>query len=282
MDIFNNVSVGNNEQQNQNQQVETKDEPKLYVQPMEFRSIIETQVTDTSTLAKLVSDLFVPVFPQLRASKIEVGNVPMYNNPGVTVKNFYTTITFDDTGVDPSAYNAPGACKAIEPITSSGKIKTNDNKSLNDTLAMIDFMNVKNGQNNNRITRFRLTKEAQSILKEFMPVDASGRVNFNSCVTDTVIKPSGSIGFSPSVPAVSVSIDLRKVIAKIYGSADVNNKSNKYSYIISIGSPIKPMNNMGFANANEYAYRVFITRSHNKNIKDFIASLGFSDSSYVR
>ena len=62
----------------------------------------------------------------------------------------------------------------------------------------------------------------------------------------------------------------------------MNNKSNKYSYIISIGSPIKPMNNMGFANANEYAYRVFITRSHNKNIKDFIASLGFSDSSYVR
>ena len=52
MDIFNNNASVGNEQQKQNQQ-EIKDEPKLYVQPMEFRSIIETQVTDTSTLANL-------------------------------------------------------------------------------------------------------------------------------------------------------------------------------------------------------------------------------------
>ena len=280
MNAFNN-NPGNTTN-NEAQTIKAEEDVKLFVQPMEFQSIIETLITDTSTLAKLVSDLFVPVFPQLRASKIEVGNVPMYNNPGVSVKNFYTTLTFDDTGVDPSAYNVEGAYKAIEPITSSGKLKSNENKSLNDTLAMIDFMNVKNGQNDNRITRFRLTKEAKSILKEFMPVDASGKVNFQSCVSDTVIRPSGNMGFGSPVPAVSVSVDLKKVIAKIYGNADINNSSNKYSYIISIGAPIKPLNGMGMNANNEYAYRVFITRSHNKNLKEFFTSLGFTDSSFVR
>ena len=280
MNAFNN-NPGNTTN-NEAQTIKAEEDVKLFVQPMEFQSIIETLITDTSTLAKLVSDLFVPVFPQLRASKIEVGTVPMYNNPGVSVKNFYTTLTFDDTGVDPSAYNVEGAYKAIEPITSSGKLKSNENKSLNDTLAMIDFMNVKNGQNDNRITRFRLTKEAKSILKEFMPVDASGKVNFQSCVSDTVIRPSGNMGFGSPVPAVSVSVDLKKVIAKIYGNADINNNSNKYSYIISIGAPIKPLNGMGMNANNEYAYRVFITRSHNKNLKEFFTSLGYTDSSFVR
>ena len=244
---------------NNNEQVQKKAEPKLVFERLEFPKVLETALADTDTFADLINNVFSAALPQFYGSKIQI----------VQNRRILTTIYFTDDGkhtdIEMGYDNENGPFKAITNI-----ISPQDNKSAISRMKNYNFVHTNNSY---RPKQFRLTEEGKSILSEFVPSQAinqrTGKINWDAIVHEETI----SDGFGNPTTVFGVTIDFTKLIRRLY-----DNNGGKYCYLVQIGNPIT--NNLTTAGGYNISqnWAMFIYRVDADDVQAIIRKFGFGSA----
>lgn len=234
-DNNNNIMGGNNNMnQNQNNNQQQREPLSLTIEPIEFDGLLKTKFTTTVELAKMVNEIFRPVFSDYE------GCLVLPNQMG----GFDTVVYFCDKGVQDERL------KALRPVVQQG-----NQLNISQRISNINrrFQNK----------TYELTDDAKDVFSEFMVKERnSNKVRWNQLVVE-----KAENNYNSCVIHVQLNgIDIMKIIKKIYGSSV---KGNRTDYSMKLERGIG-MNTSGmYAN-----YLVSILQLDTKEVEKVAQSVG--------
>lgn len=239
-DIVNNYNMGGNEMNylNQNKTEENYVPLELELKEQEFDGVLKTKLTTTTDLAKMVNQIFKPVFSDF------VGSLILPNQMG----GFDTVVYFRDSGIKDERTTA------IQQLIQQG----NHNQ-----LTMSE--RIKNMNTRYKNKTYDLTRDCKDIFKEFMVTERNGKkINWNKYIVEKA-EPNYN-GYSVYVQLNG--IDIMKIIRKLYGGTSKDGKRTDYSMRLERGLGIVNNNNL-YTN-----YLVSIMQLDTREVEKIAQSVG--------
>lgn len=239
-DIVNNYNMGGNEMnyQNQNKMEENYEPLELDLKEQEFDGVLKTKLTTTTDLAKIVNQIFKPIFSDF------VGSLILPNQMG----GFDTVVYFRESGIKDERTTA------IQQLVQQG----NHNQ-----LSMSE--RIKNMNTRYKNKTYDLTRDCKDVFKEFMVTEGNGKkINWNKYVVEKA-EPNYN-GYSVYVQLNG--IDIMKIIRKLYGGTSKDGKRTDYSMRLERGLGVVNSNNL-YAN-----YLVSIMQLDTREVEKIAQSVG--------
>ena len=194
--------------------------------PPKFKSLIQTNYTDSLAFCEeMINPLFRSLFVDFFGSKIEISA----NNRNIITSLFFA----ENPGAMPE-----GRIQGIEKLVNPDNIK----KDIGMQIKMINnSFSVDRYQN-----QFKLTEDAMSLLEDLVPNAAkqSGKIQWKMVTTSGAASNAFLYPGMEPKPFLRVFIDINKLVNKIYGSYDKDQRS-RCVYQVMVGNPINPMSTYG-------------------------------------
>lgn len=224
------------EETRMNQDTQKREKIKLtFDKVADFDATAETMFTTTSELSAITNSIFAPIFDDYYGAKIDV----QYNG-----YLFYPVVTLYFTMFDDNTYASnPDGIYAFKPKFLG---KDNDGERIYNTIQRIG------NQNSGIKKKIRLTEDCKDILEQFMMTSSAnkGKVNWDDIFN--------AEGYENKTFIKVFKIDFNKLIRKIYGEFDHEQKACEYR-----GIPTRPVSSSQVYNAPANVnWIIQITRLH--------------------
>ena len=192
----------------------------IEIEPMEFKSHTEGQITTTADLTNLVNELFGSAFNDYIGCRIYVWNgslpvIPQILTASMCIGNFYVDLMFEqnNNGVK------TGIISNLESATSN-------------EASAIERLSRVCGGGSNRI--WNLNQETKDALVEFLPGYVYGNKNYKPLWDYRIVEDPVLVnGYSPTqkVTLRVIGLELDSIIGAIYGTReDYKDRESKIKY----------------------------------------------------